>query len=90
MLNNNLIEKTIIETTWAELYQRSGVYDETRDRELTNLEFIEVFARQLGAYAVFPNMNGKLSDEASAHNSAVTRAGEGEYKVAVIAQFPPN
>lgn len=88
MFTEESIEKTITETSWSELYQPSGVYDEELGREQTNLEFIEFFAKQLGAYAVFPNMNGKLSTEASSHNSEVTRTGEGEYLVAVVEKFP--
>ncbi len=80
----------MIEASWAELREPSGVYDDTLGRELTNYEFTEAFAKELGAYAVYPNMNGHLSDEAKRHNSAVTRAGEGEHTVAVIAKFPPE
>lgn len=81
-------EETIIETSWSELRQSSGVYDEALGREQTNLEFVEFYTRQLGAYAVFLNMNGKLNTEASRHNSVVTRTGEGEYLFAVVAKFP--
>ncbi len=81
-------ESVLIETTWTELLEPSGIFD--GDKELSNYEATELIARALGAYAVYPNGNGKLSPEASRHNSQVTRTREGEYLTAVIAKFPPT
>lgn len=87
MLNQEIPEM-IIETTWSELHQGSGIFD--GETELSNWEAIQDIAHALGAFAVFPNMNGKLSPEANAHNSLVTRSGEGEYMHAIIMRFPPT
>jgi len=85
---NQDITETTIETTWNELSEGSGVFD--GEQELSNWEAIQEIAHALGAFAVFPNMNGKLSPEANLHNSEVTKSQAGEYKVAIVMRFPPK
>lgn len=82
-------EEVLVETTWSELEMPSGIYDEESQRQLSNMEAIELVASGLGAYLVYLNGNGHLSEEASRHNSQVTRTGEGEHLIAVVAKYPP-
>lgn len=82
------MREVVIETTWSELRQPSGVFES--ETQLSNWEVTQHLAHTLGAYSVFINMNGKLSPEANVHNSQVTRNGEGEYLLAIVMRFPPE
>ncbi len=81
-------EKLLVEATSAELLAPSGIFE--NDKELSNIEAIDFIGKAMGAYLVYTNCNGGLSSEASRHNSMVTRSGEGEYLLAVVAKFPPT
>ncbi len=85
----------------AELDRVIEIHDpETNELETMRYqEFLQAALTELGAYAVIVSMNGELSDEAKAQNSAITRqlgtsrsqdARAKGYMYSVVAKFPPQ
>lgn len=85
----NEITEKITEVGIGEIHAPSGVFAKD-GRELNNFEAITELVMAQGAYLVYVNMDGQLSPDAAAHNSSVTRSGVGEYKVALMAKYPPE
>lgn len=79
----------LMEVGVSQIHAPSGVFAED-GTELTNLQILTDIARHRGAYAVFLSMDGFLSPSAATHNSSVTRSGEGEYLIALMAKYPPE